>query len=143
MINIDPIACSISIISFLFTIFVLNSILYKPIRKILLERKEMFDGLRKTIDTSLENADGKDQAYGAGLKEARANGLKEKEVFLRAAAEEEQKILDGINRKNQEAMAEVQAKISRDVDTAKAALLEEVDGFAESISRKILGRAVS
>jgi F0F1-type ATP synthase membrane subunit b/b' len=40
-------------------------------------------------------------------------------------------------------MAEVQAKISRDVDTAKAALLEEVDGFAESISRKILGRAVS
>lgn len=139
----DPKALIISIINFLAIIYLLNIFLYRPIRQILLKRKEMFDGLDRNIKTSLADADEKDLAYGVGLKEARARGLKEKEAFLKAAAEEEKNILDQINRKNQENLAEIQTKIAKDVNAAKVSLLEEVDVFAESISRKILGRAVS
>ena len=143
MISIDPKTLIISIINFLVTILALNIILYKPIRQILLKRKEMFDGLDRNIKSSLADAEEKDLAYGAGLKAARAKGLKEKETFLQAAAEEEKGILDQINRKNQEHLVEIQKKITKDVDAAKTSLLKEVDVFAESICRKILGRAVS
>lgn len=143
MINIDLKTLIISIINFLVIIFVLNHILYRPIRQILLKRKEMFDGLDRNIKSSLADAEEKDLAYGAGLKTARAKGLKEKEVFLQSAAEEEKRIIDEINKKNQENLAEVHAKVAKDAEEAKASLLGEVDVFAESISRKILGRAVS
>jgi F-type H+-transporting ATPase subunit b len=143
MISIDPILLIISIINFLIIIFALNYILYKPIRQILLKRKEMFDGLDQSIKTSLSDAEQKDLAYGAGLKSARAKGLKEKEGFVQSASEEERGIIDEINRKNQKNLAEVQAKIAKDAEAAKASLVEEVDAFAESISRKILGRGVS
>jgi F-type H+-transporting ATPase subunit b len=132
----------IHIINFLFLIWVLNAILYKPIRQILIKRKEKIGGLDQKIKTFLNDAEQKDRAYGNGLKAARAKGLKEKEVFLQAAAEEEREIIDQINRKNQENFTEVQAKIQKDAEVAKAALMKEVDAFAETISEKILGRAV-
>ncbi len=143
MIDIDPKALVFSIINFLVIIFVLNFILYKPIRQILSKRKELFGNLNRNIKDSLADAEAKDSDYGAGLKNARAKGLKEKEAFLQAAAEEEKNILDEMNRKNQKNLAEVQAKIAEDAEAAKASLLGEVDVFAEGISRKILGRAVS
>ncbi len=132
----------IHIINFLFLIWVLNAILYKPIRQILIKRKEKIGGLDQKIKTFLNDAEQKDRAYGNGLKAARAKGLKEKEVFLQAAAEEEREIIDQINRKNQDNFTEVQAKIQKDAEVAKAALMKEVDAFAETISEKILGRAV-
>jgi len=143
MISISLKALAISIVNFLVIIWALNAILYKPIRQILQKRKEMFDGLDGDIKSSLAGAEEKNRAYSTGLKEARAKGLKEKEIFLQAAAEEEKGIIDEISRKNQKNLAEVQAKIEKDTEVAKAVLLDEVDVFAESISRKILGRAVS
>ena len=143
MISINLTALVLSIINFIVIIWVLNAILYKPIRQILLKRKEMFDGLDQDIKTSIAGAEEKDRAVGDGLKAARAKGLKEKEVFLQAAADEEKGIIEEINRKNQQNLAEFQAKLEKDTEAAKASLLDEVDGFAESISRKILGRAVS
>jgi len=143
MISIDPLTLIISIINFLVIIFVLNIILYRPIRQILLKRKDMFDGLDRSIKSSLADADEKDLAYGAGLKNARAKGLKEKEVFLQSAAEKEKSLIDEISKKNQENIAENQSKIAKDAEAAKASLLNEVDAFAESICRKILGRVVS
>jgi F-type H+-transporting ATPase subunit b len=131
------------IINFLFLIWVLNAILYKPIRQILIKRKEKIGGLDQKIKTFTNDAEQKDLVYNAGLKTARAEGLKEKDVFLKAATEEERKIIEQINQKNQADFAEVQAKIQKDADAAKAALLQEVDVFAETISQKILGRVVS
>ena len=64
-------------------------------------------------------------------------------MFLKSAAKEEKLIIDEINRKNQENLAKAHEKIEKDAEAAKASLLEKVDAFAESISRKILGRDIS
>ena len=142
MISVD-LSVFIHIINFLFLIWALNAILYRPIRQILIKRKEKVNGLDQKIKTFLNDAEQKDLAYTAGLKAARAKGLKEKDVFLQSAAEEESKIIEQINLKNQAIFAEVQVKIQKDAEAAKTALLQEVDAFAEAISRKILGRVVS
>jgi len=132
----------IQVANFIFLIFVLNIILYKPIRNVLIQRKEKITGLEEGIEAFEKDAIEKEDAFASGIKEARANGLKEKEVLLTAAAEEERKIIEKINKKAQADLAEVRKKIEKDAEDAKTSLLQEIDGFANAIGEKILGRAV-
>ena len=132
----------IEIANFLFLIFMMNLLLFKPIRKMLLERKAKINGLEDSIDSTQKEAVSQDEAFATGLKEARGKGLKEKEVLLQEASDEEKTIIDRINEKAQADLTEVRDKIAADTDAVKAKLIQEVDGFADIISEKILGRAV-
>ena len=129
------------IINFLILIFALNIVCYKPIRKILLERKSKVDGLTITIESTTRESEDKDKAFGIGVRQARAKGQKEKEVLMQAAAEEEKVIVGKIMDKAREDMAVVKAQIAKDTGEVKAALEKEVDAFADAITQKILGRA--
>ena len=62
----------IQIVNFLLTIWVLNVLLYKPIRKILTQRKERINGFELSIETANKDAREKDEAFVTGVKEARA-----------------------------------------------------------------------
>jgi F-type H+-transporting ATPase subunit b len=132
----------IQIINFVFLIWVLNLLLYRPIRKILAQRKEKIDGLELSIETSAKDAAEKDEAFAAGIREARARGFKEKEALMQQATEEEKKIIADINSKAQAELAEIRNKIKKEADVARESLQKEVDSFANQICQKILGRAV-
>ncbi len=130
----------VQIVNFLVLIFVLNAILYKPIRGILLQRKAKIDGLESGIHTATAEVQNKDQAFSEGIKQARSKGQKEKENLLQKAAEEERAIIAKINANAQEDLAAVKAAIAKDTNAVKAALEKEVDTFANAITQKILGR---
>jgi len=132
----------IQIVNFLFTIWVLNILLYKPIRKILTRRKEKIDGFELSIQTFSKDAQEKDEAFAAGIKEARARGFKEKEILLQQAADEEKTIIADINRKAQVEFAQIREKIVKEAEVVRESLQKEIDDFADQICLKILGRAV-
>ena len=88
MIQID-ISLVIQIVNFLFLIWVLNVILYRPIRNILIKRDEKVKGLEQGIETCKRDTMEKEEAFADGIKEARAKGLKEKEDLIAEASEEE------------------------------------------------------
>ena len=132
----------IQIVNFVFLIWALNMVLYRPIRNILLQRKEKVEGFEKKIEASLSDAKEKDAAFALGIKAARAKGLKEKEALMAEAALQEKEIIDSINRKAQATLSEIRVKISKDASDVEAALRVEVDVFASAIGQKILGRAV-
>ena len=132
----------IQIVNFLFIIWVLNILLYRPIRKILIQRKEKVDGLELSIETSTKDAKEKDDALAAGIKEARVRGLKEKNDLLQQAEDEERRIIDEINQKAHTELMEVRDKIAKDAEAVRDSLQKEVDNFASQIGEKILGRAV-
>jgi F-type H+-transporting ATPase subunit b len=132
----------IQIINFLVILWILNLILYRPIRNILRQRKEKVDGLEASIETYHEDAQEKDTAFAAGIKEARSKGLSEKEALLQAAAEGEKEIIAKVNEKAQAELADIREKISREAQTAKDALQTKVDEFSSDICQKILGRTV-
>ena len=132
----------VQLVNFLFLVFMMNLLLFKPIRKMLLERKAKISGLEESIDSTEKEATTQDEAFAQGLKDARGKGLKEKEALLQEASDEEKAIIGKINEQAQADLAEVRAKIAADTDAVKAKLTEEVDGFADIISEKILGRAV-
>ena len=118
-------------------------LLYRPIRKILSQRKEKIGGLELSIETSDKDAQEKDQAFAAGIKEARTRGLQEKEALLQQATEEEKSIIAEINRKAQAELGEVRDKIKNEAEIARKSLQKEVDNFADQICQKILGRTAS
>lgn len=141
MINID-VSVVIQIINFIFLIWVLNLILYKPIRSMLLQRKEKVTGMEQGIAKFQQDAVAQEDAFASGIRSARAEGMKQKEALLEAAAAEERKIIGKINEKAQADLAEVREKIAKDAEGVRIALQKEVDVFAEAIGQKILGRAV-
>ena len=132
----------IQIINFLLIIWILNILLYRPIRKILIQRKERFDTLENNINTLNQEAQDKDDAYVSGIQDARAKGLSEKEFLLQAAADEEKGIIEEINQKAQAELAAVREKIAKDTESVRGSLQQEIETFANAISERILGRTI-
>lgn len=141
MVSVDG-TLFIQIINFLFLIWALNIVLYKPIRRILIQRKDKISGLEEGIDRFEQDAVEKDQALTSGIKEARNSGMNEKAAFEDEARAEETKIIAKINEKARVDLMEIRERITRETEDARQMLLKEVDTFAENISRRILGRAV-
>ncbi|RPH52873.1 MAG: ATPase [Desulfobacteraceae bacterium] len=141
MINVDK-SVFIQIINFLFLIWAMNVVLYKPIRKILLQRKEKIAGLEQSIENFGKNAQEKEDAYASGIKEARAKGQKEKEALLLSAQNEEKQLIEKINKKAQEDLVQMRNKIAKDTESVRSSLQNEVDTFAAAIGQKILGRVI-
>lgn len=132
----------IQIVNFLFLIWILNVLLYRPIRNILIQRKEKLSNLEQNIETLSSDADEKDSEFSTGIKDARARGMKEKEALMQAAADQEKEVIEKINKKAQADLAEVRKKITKDAEAVRASLQQEIDAFAEAIGEKIIGRAI-
>lgn len=141
MVSLDQ-SIIIQIVNFLILIWVLNMVLYKPIRSILSQRKEKVSGLSQNITALSQEAESQDMAYGAGIRDARSKGKMEKDAMMEAAAAEEKSVLDRINAQAQADLADVKSKISKDAEQVRSALQDQVDDFAAAITQKILGRAV-
>ncbi len=139
MVSVDG-SIVLQIANFLLLIWILNMVLYRPIRKILLERKEKMVGMQSNIDGSAQQVKSKEDAYADGVRQARAAGQKEKEILMQAAADEEKAIIGKINDAAQDELKEVRGKITQEMGTVKAALEDEIDAFADAIGQKILGR---
>jgi F-type H+-transporting ATPase subunit b len=141
MINVDG-SVFIQIANFIFLIWVMNMILYKPIRKALLQRKEKVSDLEQRIADFSAQAQEKEDALAFGIKEARANGLKEKQALIQSGSEEEKIVIESINKKAQAALVESREKIAKDAESVRISLQKELDTFVNAIGQKILGRAV-
>lgn len=133
---------TIQIANFLFLIFVLNILLFRPIRRILKERRDKFQGMESAIQHAGQAVQEKEAAFAKAIRDARARGLKEKEGFVQQAEAEERKLIESISAKAQADLEEIRKKIKADAERARQSLQQDVGSFANEIARKILGRAV-
>ncbi|MCP3874153.1 MAG: ATPase [Desulfobacteraceae bacterium] len=142
MITVIPdISVVYQMINFLVLLFVLNLVLYKPIRNVLLERKAKIEGMQTGAEKAAGDLVAGEDAYKDGLKQARSKGLKEKETFIEEASQEEKEIIDKINKKAQANLAEIKKQVADETEQARKALDAEVEAYAKAIGEKILGRA--
>jgi F-type H+-transporting ATPase subunit b len=129
-------------INFLILLFVLNLVLYKPIRKVLLERKAKVQGLESGVEKATADLVSQEESYKNGLRQARSEGLRNKEVFVEEASKQEREIIDQINKKAQANLAQIKKQVANETEQARKALEKEVETFARDIGERILGRAV-
>ena len=142
MIKVIPdISTLYQMVNFLVLLFVLNLVLYKPIRKVILDRKAKIKGMQKKAEKAASDLVSGEEAYKDGLKVARTEGLKEKETFIDEASEEEKEILDKINKKAQANLVQIREQVAKETEQARKSLEGEVEVYARAIGEKILGRA--
>jgi F-type H+-transporting ATPase subunit b len=141
MITMD-ITLVIQILNMIVLMFLLNGVLYKPVKKILRERAEKQQGMQGEIAKFDKNARLRQQEVDE--KMAKASG-KAKAALDSARAEAQaagdQKL--GAIKAEAEASKNTQlADIRAQIQTAKAGLQANLDGFANDMASKILGRSL-
>ncbi len=141
MVSIDM-SLLVQIVNFLFLIWALNLVFYKPIRNILVQRRLKISGLEDGARRLNQDTEEKDRALKEGLRQAREKGVAEKAMFEQEARNQEKQLIEKINEKARADLAQIRERITRETETARAALQKEIEAFADEISRKILGRAV-
>jgi len=141
MIDID-ISLFIQIGVVLSLMFLLNNLLFKPIRAFLEERQEKLDALKKEMDGFEQKAVSIVENYNHKLNEARQNGLKEKEKFLSEARNNEKSILSQSTKEAETKKQQDISEVSKAIDSVRVELNTKAEAFANEIAQKVLGRAI-
>ncbi len=141
MITMD-ITLVIQIVNMVVLMFLLNGVLYKPVKKILRERSEKLQGMQNEISDFEKNAKLRQEKVDA--KMAKASG-KAKAVLDSARAEAQaagNEKLAAIKAEADEGKEKKLAEIRSQVESARKELQAELEGFATEMAGKILGRSL-
>ncbi len=141
MVKIDN-SLFFQIFNFLVLLWILNLILYKPIRRILAERKQRIEGYLKDIKELGKQIDEEQEEITRLSNEARRMGFEEKEALKQQARKEEERILSEMSTQMEVRIGAMKEQIAGDVAEARKALKGQLDTFARELAVKILGRQV-
>ncbi|MEJ2200785.1 MAG: ATP synthase F0 subunit B [Desulfuromonadaceae bacterium] len=126
--------------NFIVLLVILNFILYRPLRKMLNERRETIDGSyarAKELETQINE---KMALYQEQLQAAKIKGNAEREQIRKAAGAEEAEVLGQANAKAVGLLREIKASVANEAGMAGKALEKEANGLAMQIATKVLGR---
>lgn len=141
MIDID-ITMPIQILNIFVLIFIMNAILYKPIRGILAERDKKTTDLGADIETLDKNARLRLAEIDKKVRGARAEAKTALEKVRSSALAEQAEKLGAVRSEIDAAKGEQLSQVRSQFSTAQQQLAGQVDAFAKEIAGKILGRAV-
>jgi F-type H+-transporting ATPase subunit b len=128
--------------NFLFLLFILNIILYRPVRQILGKRKAEVDGLQSSVSELESNANRFAGELEEGMAKARKAGYQEKESLKNQGLEEEKKLLKETASASGERMGQARTELEQRLLEARGVLEKELSVFSRELAEKILGRSV-
>ena len=128
--------------NFLLLLFLLNIILFRPIRRIMIQRDEEVDSLQKAIEDYQSRSEQNGKNIEEGMVLARKDGFAEKEKFKGAGLEQEKGILQGTNSSVEEKLGKAKSEMEMKMADVRKALEGQVAGFSTELAEKILGRSI-
>ena len=132
----------IQIANFLVLLFILNIILYRPVRKILGKRKDEMDSFQEMIGDFQDKSDRYAEELEGSRIEARNSGFKEKEVLKDQGLEEEKNRVQEASSSSEEKIGKAREEIEERLADVRRSLQAEVEGFSQDLAEKILGRNI-
>ena len=141
MITMD-ITLLIQVVNMVVLMFLLNGVLYKPVRKILAERSEKLRGMRGEISKFEKNAKLRQEEVNAKMSKASGKAkaaLEAARAEAQAAGDEK---LAAIKSEADSGKEKQLAEIKSQIESAKVGLQGELDTFANDMAGKILGRSL-
>jgi len=129
--------------NFLVLLFLLNLVLFRPIRRSLKDRQVRLAAAAAEVDGILAQGQGVQNQVQESLTAARRDGLSQKELLRQAGAQGEASLLEQVKAEVNEEWTQVEKKIKEDMGKARKALHDQAKSFAQVMASKILGREVS
>jgi len=140
MISIDWTIIATGIV-FLLTMLALNSILFKPLMRVMDERDSLTMGAMEEAEEKQKTLSGLVDSYSASIKEARQKGYESVDsVRKEATARRMEKIAEARESASVE-MQKVRGRVREEVELARKELQSEVESIADSITAKILSKS--
>lgn len=141
MINLD-ISFVIQIVNFLLLMAVLNFALYRPIRKLLADRKTQIDGARaKTIEVDREVQE-KLAEYEARMREVKSRATDDRSALRKEAQAEEAAVIEKARTEAAESLSSIKNRIAKEAADARTFLKEQAQSLSSDICEKVLGRSL-
>ncbi|MEF3168854.1 MAG: hypothetical protein K6360_05915 [Deltaproteobacteria bacterium] len=141
MIDLD-ISLFVEIVAVLILMAILNSMLYKPMRRMLEEREARLSGLRGDVERFERNATQLVEDFQKRLADARKAGAQEKERLKEEGRVEERRLLAEGSKEAEGKKQQLMAEITSAIDAARKDLAGMTEGFAKTMAEKILGRSL-
>ena len=130
------------IANFLLLLFILNLIVYRPIRKILGQRGDEVISFQEMIEDFQNRSEKDAKTLQENMAGARSQGFKEKENLKSAGLEEEKVMLQEAISSTEERIGKAKGEIDQNTTQARQSLEEEVRVFSKELAEKILGRSI-
>ena len=132
----------IQLINFGILVLVLNVFLYKPIRKVLADRRQVIDSAReKTVSVDVE-VQSKMTQYEARLHTAKAEAGAMRAESLKLAQAEETAVLEKARKQAAESLASIRERVGKEAGEARELLKKQAEVLSGDICEKILGRSL-
>jgi F-type H+-transporting ATPase subunit b len=130
-----------TVILLVFLHFYLKFMLFKPLDKMLEERRELTEGAQKAARKSLEAAEKKAREFEARLRDARTQIYKEQEETRRKWLEEQASQIAAARTRMEAMVKDAKNAIAAEAASARASLTETSSVLADRIAAKVLRSA--
>jgi F-type H+-transporting ATPase subunit b len=141
MINLD-ITLVIQMINFLLLLFVLNLILFRPIRKIIKERNQIVETFNSDITSLTGEAQASMEEFEEKILEAKKEGVGRVQSMKDEGEEAEVELIATTTQEVQARIEEARKKVASDIQDARTELQKQVQTFSVAVTEKILGRSI-
>ena len=131
------------IINFLLLVFLLNVVLFRPIRGALRDRQARLLAQETEINVLTDKGRSLEDEIKEELAAARRAGAGARETLKQEGAQAEVTLLEEVKRQAELEWATVEKKIKADMAKARASLQTQAQSFAQLLATKILGRELS
>jgi F-type H+-transporting ATPase subunit b len=116
---------------------------FRPLEKVLAQRKAATDGARQSAEALLAKADQTAAAIEAELRKAREAIYQEQEEARRRLLTEQSERLDAARHSTRELVQQARQQLDQDVAAAKKQLALQADGLADQIVQSLLERKIA
>jgi len=132
----------IQIINMIVLMFLLNGVLYKPVKKILKERSEKLQGMQGEISEFEMNAKLRQEEVDAKMAKASGKAKAALDTARAGAQASGDEKLAAIKAEADSTKDAKLADVKSQIESARKSLQADLDGFATEMASKILGRSI-
>ena len=124
--------------NFLITLFVLNLLLIRPIRKIIRDRKALMDNLSGEAESFETKAKDRLENYEAELTKARQDATVARESGRQAGQKEQQALVEAAQKEAQGILGEARKKLNAEAESSLAELRSQIGKLSQQLATPVL-----
>ncbi len=132
----------IQMATFLVSIVILNILLYKPVLRIIDQRKKQLEEAENEIKLFNESVDKKASEYEEKLKQAKTNASELKKEIIQEGSTQAKSVVDAVRAEIPTMTQEAQQKMDQEMQAARQILDNQSRKLSVEIAEKVLGRSV-
>ncbi len=133
----------VQIANVLVLVFILNLVLFRPIRNSLKERQAKLADFEGEISSLTSKSQSVLNEVKENLTQARRDGLSHREALRQEGSQAEASLLEKVKQEVEAEWSRVEQKIRADMAKARESLSAQAQNFAQLLAAKIIGRELS